>query len=59
MSSDVVTGKFHGPLYMLIEYMQCCTTLSCVMCHVDFDLALLFKAHFSEASLDSCAGGLI
>jgi len=29
------------------------------MCHVDFDLALLFKAHFSEASLDSCAGGLI
>ena len=29
------------------------------MCHVDFDLALLFKAHCSEASFDSRAGGLI
>ena len=29
------------------------------MCHVVFDLALLFKAHCSEASFDSRAGGLI
>ena len=40
------------------EYMQCCLTLSCVLCHVVFDLALLFKAHCSEASFDSRAGGL-
>jgi hypothetical protein len=39
--------------------MQCCPTLSCVVCNADFDLALLFKAHCSEASFDSCAGGLI